>query len=101
MLCHSILTPTGTVWMQEILPLVLHGGDLTPVQTILNWNRAPWIEVKKLAKVINAMVSPRALVTHLPYNLMPPSFYYSKAKVKRWKLCQILCAKLFNFNQMF
>ncbi|KAG7474461.1 sulfotransferase family cytosolic 2B member 1-like isoform X1 [Solea senegalensis] len=72
---------SGTVWMQEILPLVLNGGDLTPIQTIPNWDRVPWLEEKRLAVVVDQLTSPRALVTHLPYHLMPPSFLKSKAKV--------------------
>uniref|UniRef100_A0AAQ4P943 Sulfotransferase n=1 Tax=Gasterosteus aculeatus aculeatus TaxID=481459 RepID=A0AAQ4P943_GASAC len=71
----------GTIWMQEILPLVLNGGDPTPVQTIPNWDRVPWLEEKRLALVVDKMESPRGLVTHFPYYLMPPSFHTSKAKV--------------------
>ncbi|XP_068616394.1 sulfotransferase family 2, cytosolic sulfotransferase 3 [Brachionichthys hirsutus] len=72
---------SGTVWMQEILPLVLNGGDLTPIQTIPNWDRVPWLEEKRLALVVDNLASPRALVSHFPYHLMPPSFHASKAKV--------------------
>uniref|UniRef100_A0A8C9ZTG5 Sulfotransferase n=1 Tax=Sander lucioperca TaxID=283035 RepID=A0A8C9ZTG5_SANLU len=72
---------SGTIWMQEILPLVLNGGDLTPIQTIPNWDRVPWLEEKRLAMVVDQLASPRALVTHFPYRLMPPSFHTSKAKV--------------------
>ncbi|KAM4568111.1 sulfotransferase 2B1-like [Fundulus diaphanus] len=72
---------SGTVWMQEILPLVLNGGDLTPVLTIRNHDRVPWLECKQLAEIVDRLTSPRALVTHLPYSLMPPSFHASKAKV--------------------
>ncbi|XP_041799127.1 sulfotransferase family 2, cytosolic sulfotransferase 3 isoform X2 [Chelmon rostratus] len=72
---------SGTIWMQEILPLVLNGGDLTPIQTIPNWDRVPWLEEKRLAVVVDQLPSPRALVTHFPYHLMPPSFHASKAKV--------------------
>ncbi|XP_044062568.1 sulfotransferase family 2, cytosolic sulfotransferase 3 isoform X2 [Siniperca chuatsi] len=72
---------SGTIWMQEILPLVLNGGDLTPIQTIPNWDRVPWLEEKRLAVVVDQLASPRALVTHFPYHLMPPSFHTSKAKV--------------------
>lgn len=71
--------------MQEILPLVLTGGDLTPIQTIPNWDRAPWLEEKRLALVVDQLTSPRPLVTHLPYHLMPQSFHNSKAKVNGWR----------------
>ncbi|XP_041648832.1 sulfotransferase 2B1-like [Cheilinus undulatus] len=78
----AVLYPkSGTVWMQEILPLLLNGGDLTPIQTIPNWDRVPWLEEKRLELVIDKLASPRALVSHFPYHLMPPSFHSSKAKV--------------------
>lgn len=72
---------SGTIWMQEILPLVLNGGDLMPIHTIPNWDRVPWLEEKRLAVVVDQLTSPRAFVTHFPYQLMPPSFHASKAKV--------------------
>ncbi|XP_074510901.1 sulfotransferase family 2, cytosolic sulfotransferase 3 [Sebastes fasciatus] len=71
---------SGTIWMQEILPLLLNGGDLTPIQTIPNWDRVPWLEEKRLALVVDQLTSPRAMVTHFPYQFMPPSFHSSKAK---------------------
>lgn len=75
--------------MQEILPLLLNGGDLTPIHTIPNWDRAPWLEETRLAVVVDQLPSPRALVSHLPYHLMPPSFLASKAKVIGWRHCEI------------
>ncbi|XP_060929710.1 sulfotransferase 2B1-like [Limanda limanda] len=72
---------SGTVWMQEILRLVLNGGDLKPIQTIPNFDRVPWLEGERLSFVVDQLKSPRALVTHLPYHLMPASFHTSKAKV--------------------
>ncbi|XP_041964398.1 sulfotransferase 2B1-like [Alosa sapidissima] len=72
---------SGTTWMQEILPLILNGGDFTPVQTIPNWDRVPWLEETRAALVMDTIAPPRVMVSHMPYNLMPPSFYSSKAKV--------------------
>ncbi|XP_034410409.1 sulfotransferase family 2, cytosolic sulfotransferase 3 isoform X1 [Cyclopterus lumpus] len=77
----AVYPKSGTTWMQEILPLVLNGGDLTPIQTIPNWDRVPWLEEKRLSVVVDKLESPRGLVTHFPYHLMPPSFHTSKAKV--------------------
>lgn len=71
---------SGTIWMQEILPLILNDGDLTKIQTIPNWDRTPWLEESRLALVVDQLKSPRALVTHFPYHLMPASFNQSKAK---------------------
>lgn len=79
--CYPFPFPAGTIWMQEILPLVLNGGDLTPLQTIANWDRVPWLEEKRLAMIVDQLPAPRAMVTHFPYHLMPPSLHTSKAKV--------------------
>ncbi|XP_030638017.1 sulfotransferase 2B1-like [Chanos chanos] len=72
---------SGTTWMQEILPLILNGGDLTPVQTIPNWDRVPWLEETRAALVMDKIPAPRTMVSHMPYHLMPASFFSSKAKV--------------------
>ncbi|KAJ8384475.1 hypothetical protein AAFF_G00204960 [Aldrovandia affinis] len=72
---------SGTNWMQEIVSLVLNGGDLTPVQTIPNWDRVPWLETIQPTVPLDARTSPRAMVTHLPYHCMSPSFFTSQAKV--------------------
>lgn len=75
--------------MQEILPLVLNGGDLTPLQTIANWDRVPWLEEKRLALVVDQLPNPRAMVTHFPYHLMPPSLHTSRAKVSCTVILQL------------
>ncbi|KAK6469729.1 sulfotransferase 2B1-like [Huso huso] len=72
---------SGTTWMQEIVPVILSGGDLSPIQTIPNWDRMPWLEEKRALHLLDARPSPRGIVTHLPYQLMPSSFSQSKAKV--------------------
>ncbi|KAF4076019.1 hypothetical protein AMELA_G00225550 [Ameiurus melas] len=72
---------SGTTWMQEILPLLLNGGDFTPVLTIPNWDRVPWLEESRTAQVIDKLSAPRAFVSHMHYHLMPSSFFSSKAKV--------------------
>ncbi|XP_017265276.1 sulfotransferase 2B1-like [Kryptolebias marmoratus] len=72
---------SGTTWMQEVLTLVLNGGDLTPFQTIPSWQRVPWVEIKSMVEHVEQLKSPRPLSTHFPCNLMPSSFLTSKAKV--------------------
>ncbi|XP_062841826.1 sulfotransferase family 2, cytosolic sulfotransferase 3 [Trichomycterus rosablanca] len=72
---------SGTTWIQEILPPILNGGDLTPVLTIPNWDRVPWLEETRAALNMDKLSSPRAFVSHMPYHLMPRSFFSSKAKV--------------------
>ncbi|XP_052000556.1 sulfotransferase 2B1-like isoform X2 [Xyrauchen texanus] len=72
---------SGTTWMQEILPPLLNGGDLTTVQTIPNWDRVPWLEETRACFILDKIPSPRAMVSHMPYHLMPQTFFNSKAKV--------------------
>uniref|UniRef100_UPI00398E552F sulfotransferase 2B1-like n=1 Tax=Pristiophorus japonicus TaxID=55135 RepID=UPI00398E552F len=72
---------SGTTWMQEIVPLIFSNGDLTPVQTIPNWQRVPWLEQTSGKTLLENRPSPRFITTHLPYHLMPKSFYTSKAKI--------------------
>ncbi|MGH0171997.1 UNVERIFIED_CONTAM: hypothetical protein FKN15_062338 [Acipenser sinensis] len=67
--------------MQEIVPVILSGGDLSSIQTIPNWDRMPWLEETRALHLLDARPSPRGIVTHLPYQLMPSSFSQSKAKV--------------------
>ncbi|XP_043571095.1 sulfotransferase 2B1-like [Chiloscyllium plagiosum] len=72
---------SGTTWLQEILPLIYSNGDLTPVHTIPNWQRVPWLEHKTGKSLLENRPSPRLITTHLTYHMMPKSFYTSKAKV--------------------
>ncbi|KAL6462264.1 hypothetical protein MHYP_G00286860 [Metynnis hypsauchen] len=71
---------SGTTWMQEIIPLLLNGGDLTPVESIPNWDRMPWLEETRAVLVMDKMSAPRTMVSHMPYPLMPSTFSSSKAK---------------------
>ncbi|KAK3541266.1 hypothetical protein QTP86_019405 [Hemibagrus guttatus] len=70
-----------TTWMQEILPLILSGGDVTPVLTIQSYERTPWLEEVHATKFVGKLSAPRPLVSHMPYHLMPSTFFSSKAKV--------------------
>ncbi|XP_076616436.1 sulfotransferase 2B1-like [Chaetodon auriga] len=73
---------SGTTWMQEIVPLIMSGGDPSSVDTIPNWDRVPWLEEHR-ACVLNLeqRPSPRIFSTHFHYNMMPPSFFEAKPKV--------------------
>ncbi|XP_003961425.1 sulfotransferase family cytosolic 2B member 1-like isoform X1 [Takifugu rubripes] len=73
---------SGTTWMQEIVPLILTGGDPASVETVPNWDRAPWLEQDR-ARVLNLeeRPSPRILTTHFRYDMMTPSFLKVKPKV--------------------
>ncbi|XP_018534127.1 sulfotransferase 2B1 isoform X1 [Lates calcarifer] len=73
---------SGTTWMQEIVPLVMSGGDPASVETLPNWDRVPWLEEHR-ACVLNLeeRPSPRMFSTHFHYNMMPPGFFKVKPKV--------------------
>ncbi len=74
--------------MQEIVPLIISGGDPASVETLPNWERVPWLEVKQtLTYNVEQRPSPRTFATHMPYNMMPPSFFKVKPKVNLSLLC--------------
>ncbi|KAI5611995.1 sulfotransferase family 2, cytosolic sulfotransferase 3 [Silurus asotus] len=92
---------SGTTWMQEILPSLLNGGDPTPVLTIPSWIRVPWLEQVCIPEVMHTLSAPRAFVSHMPFNLMPPSFFTSKAKVIYiTRNPKDVAVSYFYFNQM-
>lgn len=72
---------SGTVWMIEILSLIHSKGDQALVQSIPNWDRAPWIETKEALKKLKSHPRPRLITSHLPVQVFPKSFFSSKAKV--------------------
>lgn len=68
--------------MQEILPLILSGGDPASVETVPNWDRAPWLEQDRARMLsLEERPSPRILTTHFRYDMMTPSFLKVKPKV--------------------
>ncbi|XP_063749572.1 sulfotransferase 2B1-like isoform X3 [Eleginops maclovinus] len=68
--------------MQEIVPLIMSGGDPAPVDTIVNWKRVPWLEAHQTSSLkLEQRPSPRLLTTHFHYNMMPSSFFEVKPKV--------------------
>lgn len=73
---------SGTTWMQELVPLIMSGGDPASVETLPNWDRVPWLEEHR-ARVLNLekRPSPRMFATHFHYNMMPTSFFKVKPKV--------------------
>ncbi|XP_030629938.1 sulfotransferase family 2, cytosolic sulfotransferase 2 [Chanos chanos] len=73
---------SGTTWMQEIVPLIVSEGDLTPVHTVPNWDRVPWLEEHR-AIILNLeqKPSPRIFATHYQYDMMNKSFFKVKPRV--------------------
>ncbi|XP_061421262.1 sulfotransferase 2B1-like isoform X1 [Lethenteron reissneri] len=71
---------SGTTWMQEITTLILSGGDLTPVNTIPNWKRVPWVENISGKGFLENCPSPRLISTHAPYSIAPKKLKEGKGK---------------------
>ncbi|KAM3592155.1 uncharacterized protein V6R79_013856 [Siganus canaliculatus] len=73
---------SGTTWTQEIIPLIMSGGDPASVETLPNWDRVPWLEQNRTHVFnLNQRPSPRMFATHFQYDMMPPSFFRVKPKV--------------------
>ncbi|XP_055360335.1 sulfotransferase 2B1-like [Betta splendens] len=73
---------SGTTWMQEIVPLIVSGGDPASVESLPNWDRVPWLEQNQACTLhLEQRASPRVFVTHFHYNMMPASFLEAKPKV--------------------
>ncbi|XP_063791980.1 sulfotransferase 1C1-like [Pseudophryne corroboree] len=76
---------SGTTWTQEIVDLIMHDADEQSCSRAPIYERIPFIELMHLMKPgveeVNAMPSPRVLKTHLPIQLVPPSFWKHNCKV--------------------
>ncbi|KAJ6654429.1 hypothetical protein lerEdw1_007022 [Lerista edwardsae] len=78
----------GTTWTQEIVDLIQHGGDLQKCARAPINQRIPFIEMSSPRftdvsglEAADAMPSPRAIKTHLPVQLLPPSFWEHNCKI--------------------
>uniref|UniRef100_A0A8D3DXC4 Sulfotransferase n=1 Tax=Scophthalmus maximus TaxID=52904 RepID=A0A8D3DXC4_SCOMX len=73
---------SGTTWSQEIVPLIMSGGDQASVESLPNWERVPWLEQNTTCQFnLETRPSPRIFATHFHYNMMPPGFFEVKPKV--------------------
>ncbi|XP_067399085.1 sulfotransferase 2B1-like [Emydura macquarii macquarii] len=72
---------SGTNWMLEILSLIRCEGDPGWVRSVLNWERAPWVENQPGLEAALKYPPPRLLCSHLPVQLFPKSLQRSKAKI--------------------
>ncbi|XP_066432947.1 sulfotransferase 1C1-like [Eleutherodactylus coqui] len=73
---------SGTTWMQEILDLIVQDGDVEKSQRALGFIKVPFLEMGHTSlEVANTMPTPRVLKTHLPIQLMPPSFWEKDVKM--------------------
>ncbi|XP_039620773.1 sulfotransferase 1C4-like [Polypterus senegalus] len=77
----------GTTWMIEIVDSIRQGGITKEIKTIPSHERAPYLEFNGLNVIstgldlLEAMPSPRLVKTHLPFQLVPQSFWDKGCKV--------------------
>lgn len=71
---------SGTTWMQEVLCLIMNGGDPGKVERRPNWVRVPWLETVHRTP-LEDRPSPRLLATHFSHDMMPQSFHQVQPKV--------------------
>ncbi|XP_049755848.1 sulfotransferase 2A1-like [Elephas maximus indicus] len=71
---------SGTNWLVEIISLIHSKGDPCWVQSVLTWDRSPWIETIDGYERVNNQKDPRIYSSHLPIQLFPKSFFNTKAK---------------------
>ncbi|KAM3821650.1 sulfotransferase 1C2-like [Vipera latastei] len=77
----------GTTWMQEIVDMIQHGGDKQKCARAPVYERIPFIDMFPIKPVpsglemAEAMSSPRTLKSHLPVQLLPPSFWEQNCKI--------------------
>ncbi|KAM5253514.1 sulfotransferase 1C4-like [Hipposideros larvatus] len=75
----------GTTWTQEIVDLIQNNGDIENSRRAPIQLRQPFLEwFRRVTSGIdqaNAMSSPRTLKTHLPVQLLPPSFWEKNCKI--------------------
>ncbi|XP_071065082.1 sulfotransferase 2A1-like [Dasypus novemcinctus] len=74
---------SGTNWLLEIISLIHSRGDPSWVQSVVTWDRSPWLENVDGYKEIRKRrleKGPSFYISHLPIQFFPRSFFSSKAK---------------------
>ncbi|XP_077171863.1 sulfotransferase 1C1-like [Paroedura picta] len=83
----STYPKAGTTWIQEIVDMLQQGGDPQKCARAPTHKRIPYIDLffpKPMTSGLEdaeAMPSPRTLKTHLPVQLLPPSFWEQNCKI--------------------
>ncbi|KAJ7313880.1 hypothetical protein JRQ81_005653 [Phrynocephalus forsythii] len=77
----------GTTWMQEVVDLIRNSGDVEKARRAPTYVRIPFLEIcsppplpSGVSQLQNAP-SPRVIKTHLPFQLVPKSFWENNCKV--------------------
>ncbi|XP_069838340.1 sulfotransferase 1C1-like [Dendropsophus ebraccatus] len=77
----------GTTWMQEIVDCIMNQGEVEKTSRAPIHVRSPFLEgnppppIKCGVDVLKVTPSPRMVKTHLPFALVPESFWHQKCKV--------------------
>lgn len=77
----------GTTWMQEIVDSIINEGEVEKTKRAPTHVRSPFLEICSPPPVpsgidmLEITPSPRLVKTHLPYALVPKSFWQQKCKV--------------------
>ncbi|KAH0626569.1 hypothetical protein JD844_001631 [Phrynosoma platyrhinos] len=82
----STYPKAGTTWIQEIVDMIQHGGDSQKCARAPIYHRIPFIDlfppppIPRGLDEAKVMPSPRTIKTHLPVQLVPPSFWEQNCK---------------------
>ncbi|XP_078508463.1 sulfotransferase 1C2-like isoform X2 [Lissotriton helveticus] len=77
----------GTTWVQEIVDMIQQNGDVDKCRRAPCYARVPFIDLNPPKpfpsglEEAEAMPSPRTIKSHLPVQLIPPSFWEQNCKV--------------------
>ncbi|KAK1329658.1 hypothetical protein QTO34_009840 [Cnephaeus nilssonii] len=71
---------SGTNWIKEIINLIRTRGDPSWVQSVVSWERTPWLESSFGLELIKKQKDARFYTSHLPVQFFPKTFFTSKAK---------------------
>ncbi|XP_068779412.1 sulfotransferase 1B1-like [Struthio camelus] len=77
---------SGTTWVSEMADLIRHGGQAAPCRRAPIYERVPFLEfavpgLPTGVEQLRGMPGPRLIKTHLPVELLPPSFWQQRCKV--------------------
>ncbi|XP_035414002.1 sulfotransferase 1C4 [Cygnus atratus] len=80
----------GTTWTQEIVDMIQQNGDIEKCRRASTYRRHPFLEWYMPEpspngysglELAEAMPSPRTIKTHLPVQMVPPSFWEQNCKI--------------------